>query len=357
TRFGILKGTLQLAVLLAFWFAGGFDALDRVVRAWSFGPVIAGVAYLGIIAAGYMVFTLPFGIYGTFVVEQRYGFNRTTPAVFIADRAKGLALSVVLGVPLLAGVLAIFSYGGMFAWIYCWAAVTAVSLGIQFVAPTWIMPWFNKFKPMEPGELKDAILRYADTVDYHLDNVYVMDGSKRSTRSNAFFTGFGRNKRIVLFDTLIADHTVPELVAVLAHEIGHYKKRHVAIGTVFGIAHTGILFFLFSLFLSAGGLYQAFGVQQSVYAGLMFFGLLYTPIELALSVAMQAFYRHNEYQADRFAVTTIDDAGRLEDALKKLSVKNLSILSAHTLYDFLNYSHPPLLQRIEAIRKTKRGDQ
>lgn len=357
TRFGIIKGTLQVAVLLIFWFSGGFEALDRLVRGWHLLPVFTGVAYLGIIAISYMVLTLPFSIYGTFVIEQRYGFNRTTRSVFLVDMAKGLALSVLLGVPLLAAVLAIFMYGGTFTWLYCWVTVTVVSLIIQFIAPTWIMPWFNKFKAMEPGELRDAIFKYAESVDYHLDNVFIMDGSKRSARSNAFFTGFGRNKRIVLFDTLIADHPVPELVAILAHEIGHYRKRHVMIGTVIAIAHTGVLFFLFSLFLRSSGLYQAFGVEQSVYAGLLFFGLLYTPIEMVLSFLLQAFSRHNEYQADRFAAATLDDSASLENALKKLSVKNLSNLLPHPFYVALNYSHPPLLQRIEAIRKIRRIEQ
>lgn len=352
TRFGLVNRTFQLAVTLAFWFAGGFNILDRTVKAWGWPPVLTGVAYIAILGIGYMLLTLPFSIYATFSIEQRFGFNRTTPRVFVVDRLKGLALAALLGIPLLAGVLALFMYAGAASWLYCWAVVVFVSLILQYVAPTWIMPWFNKFKPLDSGELRDAIMSYARRVDYKVDNVYVMDGSCRSTRSNAFFTGFGRNKRIVLFDTLIAGHTAPELVSVLAHEIGHYKKRHILQGTVMGALQTGVLFFLLSLFLNSHGLYQAFGMeQQSVYAGLLFFGLLYTPAEFMLSLALQALSRRNEYQADRFAAETLEDPGSLEEALKKLSAKNLANLTPHPFYVFLNYSHPPLLQRILAIRR------
>jgi STE24 endopeptidase len=228
------------------------------------------------------------------------------------------------------------------------------SLAMQYVAPTWIMPLFNKFAPMESGELKEAILRYVRSVNFPVKKVFVMDGSKRSTKANAFFTGFGRNKRIALFDTLIEQHSVPEMIAVLAHEVGHYKKKHVLQGTVVGILHTGVLFFVLSLFLGSKDLYQAFNMrQESIYTGLLFFGLLYTPIELALSVAMQMFSRKNEYEADRFAAETIDDPINLIDALRKLSATNLSNLTPHPFYVFLNYSHPPLVQRLQAIQGIK----
>ena len=230
TRLDVAAGTFKLAALLVFWFAGGFNYLDGVVRAWGLIPMVSGLLYIGILLLAYSLLTLPFSIYSTFVIEERFGFNRTTPHTFLLDRLKALALATLLGAPLLAGILSLFEHAGPYAWLYCWAAVSLFSLGLQFVAPTWIMPLFNKFTPMESGELKDAILGYARSVDFPLRNVFVMDGSKRSSRSNAFFTGFGRNKRIALFDTLIAKHSVPELLAVLAHEIGHYKKRHILQG-------------------------------------------------------------------------------------------------------------------------------
>jgi len=244
----------------------------------------------------------------------------------------------------------LFEYVGYYAWVYCWLAVTAFSLIMQYVAPTLIMPLFNKFTPLEPGELKEAILNYARSVGFPITNVFVIDGSRRSSKSNAFFTGFGRNKRIALFDTLIKKHTVSELVAVLAHEIGHHKKKHILQGTIINILHTGVLFFVLSIFLGSPGLYDAFYMeQQSIYSGIVFFGLLYTPLEMVLSVIMHALSRKNEYEADRFAAQTIQHPQHLVEALKKLHAGNLSNLTPHPFYVFLNYSHPPLLQRMRAI--------
>ena len=354
TRFGLVVNGFRLFLLLAFWFSGGFNWLDQVIRVWNFVPLVSGLLYIGILLFSYILITLPFSIYHTFVIEERFGFNRTTPRTFFLDRVKGLGLILVLGGPLLVSILALFQYAGLYAWLYCWVAVVLLSLVMQYIAPTWIMPLFNKFTPMETGELKEAILRYARSVNFPIKNVFIMDGSKRSSKSNAFFTGLGRNKRIALFDTLIAQHTAPEMVAVLAHEIGHYKKKHILKGTIIGILHTGLIFFLLSLFLGSPDLCQAFYMRQdSIYAGLIFFGLLYTPIELVLSVVMQMFSRRNEYQADRFAAETIDDPHSLIEALKKLSATNLSNLTPHPFYVFLNYSHPPLLQRIQAIQDIK----
>ena len=350
TRFAFVTSTFSLAVLLAFWFAGGFNFLDQIVRSWGFVPILNGLFYIGILLIGYSLLTLPFSIYRTFVIEERFAFNRTTPRMFILDRAKSLGLTALIGTPLLAGILALFEYAGYHAWLYCWIAVTIVSLILQYVAPTWIMPLFNKFTPLETGELKEAILNYASSVDFPIKNVFVMDGSKRSSKSNAFFTGFGRNKRIALFDTLIKKHTVPELIAVLAHEIGHHKKKHILQGTIIDILHAGVLFFVLSIFLGSPELYDAFYMeQQSIYSGILFFGLLYTPLEMVLSVAMHALSRKNEYEADRFAAETIQQPQNLIEALKKLYADNLSNLMPHPFHVFLNYSHPPLLQRIRAI--------
>jgi STE24 endopeptidase len=247
--------------------------------------------------------------------------------------------------------MAFLAYAGPYAWVYCWLALTVFTLGLQWLAPTWIMPLFNTFTPLEPGALKDAILGYARTVNFAVEDVFVIDGSRRSSKSNAFFTGFGKHKRIALFDTLIAGHTVPELVAVLAHEIGHYKMKHVLRSTVLSIVHMGVMFALLSVFLNHAGLFQAFFVQQpSVYAGLVFFGMLYAPCELLLSIGMQMVSRRHEYEADRFAVDTFEEPTALAQALKKLSVHNLTNLTPHPLYVFLHYSHPPMLQRLRAIQ-------
>ena len=350
TRFAFVTSTFSLAVLFSFWFAGGFNYLDQIVRSWGFVPVLNGLFYIGILLLGYSLLTLPLSIYRTFVIEERFGFNRTTPRTFLVDRVKGLGLAALLGASLLAGILALFEYAGYHAWLYCWIAFTGFSLILQYVAPTWIMPLFNKFTPLEPGELKEAILNYARSVDFPIKSVFVMDGSKRSSKSNAFFTGFGRNKRIALFDTLIKRHTVPELIAILAHEIGHYKKKHILQGTIINILHAGVLFFVLSILLGSPGLYNAFYMEQpSIYSGILFFGLLYTPLEMVLSVIMNALSRRNEYEADRFAAETIQHPQHLIGALKKLSAGNLSNLMPHPFYVFLNYSHPPLLQRMRAI--------
>jgi len=221
----------------------------------------------------------------------------------------------------------------------------------QYIVPTWILPLFNKFTPLEPGELRTAITNYADSIAFPLTNIFIMDGSKRSTKSNAFFTGFGKNRRIVLFDTLIERHTTQELVAILAHEMGHFKKKHIIRRMVYSTAHMGILFYLISICLTYSGLFEAFYMKhQSVYAGLIFFGMLYSPVELVLSMVLQAMSRRDEHEADRFAVKTTPDRNAMITALKKLSADNLSNLYPHPLQVALHYSHPPILERIRAIQ-------
>lgn len=351
TRFGILVSSFNLALLLVFWFAGGFNWLDQIVRSWELGPIWTGLAYIGVLMLLKTVLSLPFSIYSTFVIEERFGFNKTTPRTFVLDMIKGLGLGIMLGGPLLAGILAFFTFIDQYAWLYAWAAVTTFTLFIQFIAPTWIMPIFNKFEPLEEGGLRTKIQDYASSVNFSLEGIYVMDGSKRSSKSNAFFTGFGKNKRIALFDTLIEKHTDEELVSVLAHEIGHYKKKHIIKNMVISILQTGVMFGLLSIFLHSSGLYEAFYMeQQSVYVGLVFFGMLYAPIEMILSVFMQMLSRKHEFEADAFAAATYK-AEPMVQALKKLSKDNLSNLTPHPFYVFLNYSHPPVLQRIRTIRK------
>lgn len=354
TKFGFISGIFDLLVLLIFWFAGGFNYLDLIVRGWGGSPVMTGLYFIAILSIFHTILSLPFSIYNTFVIEEKFGFNKTTPATFMLDMVKGLGLTIVIGGSLLAAILSIFEYAGPGAWLYCWVAVTIFILIMQFIAPTWIMPIFNKFKPLEEGELREAIIEYAASVDFSLENLFIMDGSKRSGKSNAFFTGFGKHKRIALFDTLIEKHSVDELVSVLAHEIGHYKKKHILQGMVISIVHLGIMLFLISIFISHNGLFDAFYMDTpSVYAGLIFFSMLFTPIEMVLSLFMNMLSRKNEYEADDFAAETTGMAETMIEALKKLSVHNLSNLTPHPLYVFLNYSHPPLLERIQSLRRQK----
>lgn len=352
TRFGFLTTVFDLVLLLGFWFSGGFNWLDQIVRSWEFSELVTGIVYIVILLVAKSIISLPFSIYSTFVIEERFGFNKTTPKTFVMDLLKGLLLGGLIGIPLLAGILAFFMYTGEWAWFYVWIAVTVFTLIMQYVAPTWIMPLFNKFTPLGEGELRTEIEEYTEKVNFPLQGLFVIDGSKRSSKSNAFFTGFGKNKRVALYDTLVENHTVPELVAVLAHEIGHYKKKHIVKGMVISVVHTAVLFFLLSIFLNAEGLYDAFYMEQmSVYTGLIFFGMLYSPIEMILSVFMQMSSRKHEYEADEFAASTTEQPGDMISTLKKLSKDNLSNLTPHPFYVFLNYSHPPVLQRINAIKE------
>jgi STE24 endopeptidase len=350
-KFGLITSTFDLAVLLLFWFLDGFGYADQLVRSWNLSPLVTGLVYVGMLAAAKALIDLPFSIYSTFVIEEKFGFNKTTAATYIKDLVKGILLAVVLGGLMLAGVMTVFGRLGSLAWLFCWIGVTLLTLLLQFLAPTVIMPLFNKFTPIADGELKSAILDYARRVKFPLGGIFVMDGSKRSSKSNAFFTGFGKTKRIALFDTLIARHTTNELLAVCAHEVGHYKKRHIITSMIVSIAHTGVMLYLFSLVLTSGDLYAAFGVQRpSIYAGLIFFGMLFAPVELLLSMAMNELSRKHEYEADRFSVETSGLAADMISALKKLSLDNLSHLTPHPFYVWLNYSHPTVLARISAIR-------
>lgn len=351
TRFGWMTSAVNIIVILAFWFGKGFPLLDHWVRALGYGPIVSGLIYMAVLMIVKALIALPFSVYATFVIEARFGFNKTNWATFVLDIVKGLFLAILLGGPLLAGILAFFEYAGANAWWYCWIVVTIYLLGVQFVAPTWIMPLFNKFTPLADGELKSAILAYARSIRFPVENVYVMDGSRRSSKSNAFFTGFGSNRRIVLFDTLIKQHTIGELVAVLAHEMGHYKKRHILQTLVLGILQTGIMLYLLSLFISYQGLFDAFYLpQKSVYTGLIFFALLYSPMDFFIGIFMQILSRSNETAADRFAAKTTGDPRSMVDALKKLSVDNLTNLCPHPFYVFLTHSHPPVLERIRALQ-------
>jgi STE24 endopeptidase len=352
TRFGWISGTFSVVLLLVFWLAGGFPLMDQWIRSWNLNPILNGLIFIGILGLLKAIVSLPFSIYATFVIEERFGFNKTTWPTFVLDMLKGLMLAILLGAPLLAGILFFFEYAGASAWLLCWIAITLYMLAVQFIAPTWIMPLFNKFMPLEDGELKSAILEYAESIKFPVQNVYVMDGSRRSSKSNAFFTGFGKHKRIALFDTLIKQHSVSELLAVLAHEMGHYKKKHILLGLILGILQTGLMLYLLSIFISYQGLFDAFYMEHtSVYAGMIFFAMLYSPLDFFMGMVMQMVSRKNETAADRFAVETTGDPRAMVDALKKLSAHNLTNLTPHPFYVFLNYSHPPVLERIKDMNR------
>ena len=351
TRFGLVLSSASLIVILTVWQLGGFDWLDQRLRGLGYGPIRTGLLYLGALGLGSALLRLPFRVYSTFVIEARYGFNRTTTGTFVADSLKSIILAGVLGGMIMTGVLVFFQWTGPSAWLWCWLAATLFLLVVQFVAPTWLMPLFNRFTPLQEGSLRESIVSYAQSVAFPLRDIFVVDGSKRSSKANAFFTGFGGNKRIGLFDTLVDDYSVPELVAVVAHEVGHDKKGHILKSLVLQIGYLGGLFFVLSLVLERRELFEAFSMSEmSVYAGLVFFGLLFTPVELALSLYVNAVSRKNEFEADAFAAKTTGHAEHLVTALKKLSADSLSNLTPHPLDVFLHHSHPPVLQRISALR-------
>ena len=353
-RYSVAAETASTVLALAVILSGGFNWLDLWVRSWGMSPLWTGLAYIGVVALAGSLAGLPFEIYRTFVLEARFGFNTTTPATFVADRIKGTILAAVLGGVVLAGVLLFFERAGSAAWLWCWGLVTLFSLALTYVAPTWILPLFNTFTPLEDGPLRRAIGEYARRMDFELDGIFVMDGSRRSSKSNAFFTGLGRRKRIALFDTLLADHTGPEILAVLAHETGHARLGHIRKRLVSGVARSGLLFFLMSLFLDSSGLFAAFGMEhQSVYAGLVFFLLLYTPVSMLIGVLANRVSRTHEFEADAFAARTTGDAGAMIAALKRLAAANLSNLTPHPLTVWLEYGHPPVLARIRALAKSQ----
>ena len=351
SRFGLVSSSKGLVMLLIFWLIGGFNYIDELSRLIGWNEISSGITFIGIIAVVTFISNLPFDLYSTFVIEERFGFNKTTYLTYVLDTLKGLLLSVVIGVPLLSGVLYFFEYMGSVAWLYVWVFVTFVSLVLSVVVPVWIMPLFNKFTLLQPGILRESIVEYAKKVDFKFGNIYIIDGSRRSAHSNAFFTGFGKTKRIALFDTLVDQLSVEEILSVIAHEVGHNKKRHVVYGLLLGILHTGALLFLLSLTIENKLLFEAFFMDNvSIYASIVFFGLLMTPIELAITPLMQLVSRRHEYEADRWAVQTTADRSILVSGLKKLAANNLSNLSPHPLFVVLHYSHPPLLERIKAIK-------
>jgi len=350
--FGMVTATFDLVILIVCILAGGFDWLDRMIDGMGWSYIVSGLVYFGALGLAGDLLSLPFSLYHTFVLEERFGFNKTTMATFWIDRLKGYALSIVFGGIVLGGVLWFFEQMGDQAWMWCWVFTTLFMVCVQYLAPRFILPLFNTFTPLEPGETKDAIMSFARRTSFSLSGIFVMDGSKRSSKSNAFFTGLGNKKRIALFDTLLKEQSTPELVAILAHEIGHYKHKHMLKGLMVGIIKTGIIFLFLGMVISSPSLYTAFGITHpSIHTGLVIFALLYTPVSLIIGPVSAYVSRKHEFQADAFAARNLEDPQAMISALKKLSVSNLSNLTPHPWYVAFHYSHPPVLERIRAIEK------
>lgn len=352
TNFSIIEQTINLIITVGFIILGGFNVCDRIARSFEFNEIVTGLIFTGFLLLLQQILSLPFSIYSTFVIEKKYEFNKTTPQTFALDIIKGLLLTAIIGSIILCAIIWFFNSTGKFAWIYCWGFVIIFQIILLYIAPKFILPLFNKFTDLEDGDLKTAIKIYAEQENFHLKKIYKMDGSKRSTKSNAFFTGFGKNKTIALFDTLIDNHTTEELVAILAHEIGHYKMKHIIKNLVLSILTTGFMFYVLSLTINNVNLFNAFKMENlSVYASLIFFAFLYTPINFILSIVTNIISRKHEFEADKFAVNTYGHSENFINALKKLVVHNLSNLNPHPLKIFIDYSHPPVLNRIDAIKR------
>ncbi len=352
-RFSLVRGLFSLGLVLAMLFLEGFAFVDEFARGLSSSPVIIALIFFGIIMFASDILHIPFDWYGTFVIEEKFGFNKSTPAIFISDKIKGWLLGIVIGGGLLALITWFYYLTTVWFWVYALALITFFMIFMNLFYSTLIVPLFNKQTPLEEGELRESIESISRRTDFRLNDVFVIDGSKRSTKANAYFAGLGKKKRIVLFDTLIEDLKIKEIVGVLAHEIGHYKKKHIISGLAISFITSAITLYILSLMVSNPALSSALGSDQpSFHMGLLAFGILYSPVSAIFGVAGNWISRKNEYEADHFAAQH-HPAQYLVSALKKLSVKNLSNLRPHPLYVFIHYSHPPLLKRLEKLKNAE----
>ena len=354
-KFGMVSGLFSFVVMMLMFFLFGFAFVDNIARGFSENSIVIALIFFGILYFANEVLNIPFGIYHTFKIEERFGFNKMTPALFAADTVKGWLLTVLLGGGVLALLMLIYNETGTYFWLIAWAVMSGISIFMLMFYSNLIVPLFNKQTPLEEGELRTAIQEFCKKVDFGLDDLYVIDGSKRTTKANAYFTGLGSKKRIVLYDTLMNTLTTEEIVAVLAHEIGHYKHKHTLLMLLISILNTGFMLFLLSLALGTpetGNVHlaEALGSQYpSFHLGVIVFGILYTPISTLLGVGLNVISRRNEFQADSFAKENgLGD--ELGEALKKLSVSTLSNLNPHKAYVFFHYSHPTLIQRIRNLK-------
>lgn len=350
-KFSNITGTFSLALTLGFFWFEGFAFLDEVARSITNHPILVALIFFGIIMLGSDILTTPFSYYKTFVIEEKFGFNKATKTTFWLDKLKGWVMTIILGGGILSLIIWFHQFAGANFWIYAWILIAVFSLFMNMFYAKLIVPLFNKQTPLEDGELKFAIEKYAKKVGFTINNIFVIDGSKRSTKANAYFSGFGAQKRITLYDTLINDLETEEIVAVLAHEVGHYKKKHIIFNLVASILLTGVTLYVLSLFVNSPILSEALGVATpSFHIGLIAFGILYSPISEVTGLFMNYMSRKFEYQADNFAKETFA-AKPLITSLKKLSKNSLSNLTPHPAYVFVHYSHPTLLERIENLEK------
>lgn len=352
-KFRITKMTFDLAVILIIIFTGAFNYLDIFVRGFGYGPIITGLFFFGIFGLVFYLLGLPFKIFNTFAIEEKYHFNKTTKKTFIIDLIKSLAGWILIGTIGLLIILYSFEKAGNLAWLYCWIFITITQVFTMFIYPVFILPVFNKLQILPDGQLKEAIYNYlkSQNINIKMDNIKIIDSSKRTNKSNAFLTGFGINKRVVLSDTLLKNHTIPEIVSIVAHEIGHLKKKHILKKFLLYTIESLLIFYLLSLILINTNFFLAFGVENlSVYIGLILFAIIYTPIAFFFSILTNCLSRRYEFEADEFSAETTSSES-MASALGKLGSHNLSNPSPHPWTVLINYSHPPIQDRVERLIK------
>jgi STE24 endopeptidase len=348
-QLSVWASSFNLLVILCMILFGGFAFVDNLSHAINANPIVCALLFFGIIGFVSDIINIPFSYYDNFVIENKFGFNKMTLRIFIIDHFKSWLIAIIIGAPVLGLITWLYYKIGSNFWLLAWGVIIVISVFINFFYSELIVPLFNKQEPLGEGELRDKIEHFAEKVGFKLKNIYVIDGSKRSTKANAYFSGFGSKKRIILFDTLMKELSDNEIVAVLAHEIGHYRKKHVLHGLFLSVMTTGLMLYLLSVVIDSPVLYKVLGSDQpSFQLSLIVFGILYSPLSLVIGLGANYFSRKNEFSADRFAKENFE-AASLASALKKLSVSNLSNMMPHPVYVFFHYSHPPLLERLEKI--------
>ena len=350
TKFSLVSSTFSIVLIFLVIHLGIFGVLNDFVNSQTNHFILQGLLFISIIYIFQDIISLPFSIYSTFVIEEKFGFNKTTVGLFISDKIKGYAIFIVMGSIIITPILYLFHEYENFGWLIAWSLLTLFMIAVQPLFIHVISPMFNKFTPLEDGELRTAIEKYTTQVDFPLARIDIMDGSKRSAHSNAYFSGFGKSRRIAIFDTLVEKHTNDEIVSVVAHEVGHYKLKHIIHGTIIGIVETGIMLFIFNFIMNDYALFRVFGVNDlSVHAGLIFFSMLYAPVTMITSVVSNAISRKNEFEADNYSLQTTKNKEALISMLVGLAANNLSHLTPHPFKVFLSYSHPPTIDRIKAV--------
>ena len=350
TKFSLFSSTFSLILILGVIHFGTFGFLNDFVNLKTNHFILQGLLFIAIIYVFQDIISLPFSIYNTFVIEEKFGFNNITVSLFIADKIKGYAIFIVIGSIIITPILYLFHEYENFGWLIAWSLLTLFIIAIQPLFVHVISPMFNKFTPLEDGELRTAIEKYTKFVNFPLARIDIMDGSKRSAHSNAYFSGFGKSRRIAIFDTLVEKHSNDEIVSVVAHEVGHYKLKHIIQGTIIGIIETGVMLFIFNLIMDDYALFSVFSVDDlSVHAGLVFFSMVYAPVTMVTSIISSAISRKNEFEADKYSFETTKNKEALISMLIGLAANNLSHLTPHPFKVFLSYSHPPVLKRISAV--------